>query len=65
MQSVHLIPTTFVLQVHCPLVSHDVDDDPEVLHSHAEKVLDVPNKYFSRNGIIEMVEFLPLQLGNS
>ena len=58
------MPTTFGLQVHCPFVLQAVEDDPEVLHLHAEKVLDVPNKYFSRNGIIEMVEFLHLQLGN-
>ena len=32
----HLVPTTFNLQVHTPLELHDVDVDPEELHPHAE-----------------------------
>ena len=32
----HLVPTTFDLQVHTPLELHDVEVDPEELHPHAE-----------------------------
>ena len=37
LHSVHLVPTTFGTQVHSPLLLHDIEEDPEVLHPHAEK----------------------------
>ena len=35
----HLLPSKFGLQVHIPLDVHEVEDEPELLHPQARKVV--------------------------
>ena len=41
MQSEHLLPVYPVLQEHCPLEVHDVDEDPGQLQPQAAKNVNV------------------------
>ena len=52
----HLVPTTFDLQVHSPIALHDVIEDPEELHPHAEKNDNILN-IFSKSCVLNELIF--------
>ena len=60
-QAVHLVPTTFDLQLQIPLELHVVEEDPEELHPHAEKDSNILNNF----SIIQSLQCFTFAVGKT